>query len=171
MTGIARATLWLLALPELDERMLAQWTARLGASENARLARFREVRMPFHPERFTKRERQMVDKLVEACQRLELIFWEQSDPDGFILTDRSLSILGRKNGTTRVTAYGEGKKLIGIFDVEVSYDTSMLSAEITRIATQTKFNGAAIVGVGAGAQTFQVGANNGDTLTVTVGCW
>jgi flagellin len=42
-----------------------------------------------------------------------------------------------------------------------------LSAEITRIATQTKFNGAAIVGAGAGAQTFQVGANNGDTLTVT----
>ena len=42
-----------------------------------------------------------------------------------------------------------------------------LSAEITRIATQTKFNGKAIVGAGAGAQTFQVGANNGDTLTVT----
>src|SRR6187402_793748 len=42
-----------------------------------------------------------------------------------------------------------------------------LSDEITRIATQTKFNGAAIVGAGAGAQTFQVGANNGDTLTVT----
>jgi flagellin len=42
-----------------------------------------------------------------------------------------------------------------------------LSLEITRIATQTKFNGAAIVGGGAGAQTFQVGANNGDTLTVT----
>ena len=42
-----------------------------------------------------------------------------------------------------------------------------LSAEITRIATQTRFNGAAIVGAGAGPQTFQVGANNGDTLTVT----
>ena len=42
-----------------------------------------------------------------------------------------------------------------------------LSAEITRIAAQTKFNGIAIVGAGAGAQTFQVGANNGDTLTIT----
>ena len=42
-----------------------------------------------------------------------------------------------------------------------------LSAEITRIATQTKFNGTAIVGSGAGAQTFQVGANSGDTMTVT----
>ena len=42
-----------------------------------------------------------------------------------------------------------------------------LSAEITRIAQQTKFNGTAIVGSGAGAQVFQVGANNGDTLTIT----
>jgi pilus assembly protein CpaC len=49
-----------------------------------------------------------------------------------VLTDKSLSILGRKSGTTRVTAYGEGKKLIGMFDVEVNYDTSTLSAEITR---------------------------------------
>ena len=42
-----------------------------------------------------------------------------------------------------------------------------LSAEITRIASQTKFNGTAIIDTGAGAQTFQVGANPGDTLTVT----
>ncbi|MEO7852342.1 MAG: flagellin [Rubrivivax sp.] len=42
-----------------------------------------------------------------------------------------------------------------------------LSAEITRIAAQTKFNGTAIVGAGAGATTFQVGANNGDTLSIT----
>ncbi len=42
-----------------------------------------------------------------------------------------------------------------------------LSAEITRIAAQTKFNGTAIVGAGAGAQVFQVGANSGDTLTIT----
>jgi pilus assembly protein CpaC len=49
-----------------------------------------------------------------------------------VLTDRSLSILGRKSGTTRVTAYGEGKKTVGIFDVEVTYDTSMLASEITR---------------------------------------
>jgi len=49
-----------------------------------------------------------------------------------VLTDRSLSILGRKSGTTRVTAYGEGKKTVGIFDIEVTYDTSMLASEITR---------------------------------------
>ena len=42
-----------------------------------------------------------------------------------------------------------------------------LSQEITRIASQTKFNGTAIVGSGAGTQIFQVGANNGDTMTIT----
>jgi pilus assembly protein CpaC len=49
------------------------------------------------------------------------------------LTDRSISILGKKIGTTRVTVYGEGKRQIGIFDVEVSYDVSRLSTEIRRI--------------------------------------
>jgi pilus assembly protein CpaC len=48
------------------------------------------------------------------------------------LTDRSLSILGKKNGTTRVSAYAEGKKLIGVFDVEVVYDTSLVNSEIQR---------------------------------------
>ena len=50
------------------------------------------------------------------------------------LTDHSLSILGKKIGTTRVTVYGDGKKQIGIFDVEVSYDISRLSAEIARFS-------------------------------------
>jgi pilus assembly protein CpaC len=48
------------------------------------------------------------------------------------LTDRSLSILGKKIGTTRVTIYAEDKKLVGIFDVEVSYDVARLSAELRR---------------------------------------
>ena len=42
-----------------------------------------------------------------------------------------------------------------------------LSQEITRIAAQTKFNGTAIIGASAGANVFQVGANNGDTLNIT----
>jgi pilus assembly protein CpaC len=48
------------------------------------------------------------------------------------LTDKSLSILGKKIGATRVSVYGEGKKLVGVFDVEVSYDTSTLASEISR---------------------------------------
>ena len=42
-----------------------------------------------------------------------------------------------------------------------------LSAEIDRIATQTKFNGVAVIGSGATTTVFQVGANNGDTLAIT----
>jgi pilus assembly protein CpaC len=48
------------------------------------------------------------------------------------LTDHSLSILGKKIGTTRVTVYGQDKKPVGIFDVEVSYDISWLASEIAR---------------------------------------
>lgn len=48
------------------------------------------------------------------------------------LTDHALSILGKKIGTTRVTAYGPDKKPVGIFDVEVSYDISRLATEIAR---------------------------------------
>ncbi len=50
------------------------------------------------------------------------------------LTDHALSILGKKIGTTRVTVYGEDKKPVGIFDVEVSYDISRLGAEIARLS-------------------------------------
>ncbi len=48
------------------------------------------------------------------------------------LTDHSLSILGKKVGTTRVTAYGTDKKAVGIFDIEVSYDISRLAGEISQ---------------------------------------
>ena len=48
------------------------------------------------------------------------------------LTDHSLSILGKKIGTTRVTVYDADKKPVGIFDVEVAYDISRLASEIGR---------------------------------------
>jgi len=42
-----------------------------------------------------------------------------------------------------------------------------LDTEITRLATTTQFNGLAILDADAGAQTFQIGANKGDTLDIT----
>jgi flagellin len=42
-----------------------------------------------------------------------------------------------------------------------------LKAEIDRQIASTKFNGVAVIGVDAGAQVFQVGANAGDEITVT----
>src|SRR5664279_4966174 len=48
------------------------------------------------------------------------------------LTDHTLSILAKKIGTTRVSVYAEGKKMIGIFDVEVTYDITRLTNELKR---------------------------------------
>ena len=54
------------------------------------------------------------------------------------LTDKALSILGKKIGTTRVSLYGEGKKLVGVFDIEVSYDVSKLREELAQRYPQAK---------------------------------
>ncbi len=42
-----------------------------------------------------------------------------------------------------------------------------LGAEVTRTLTNTRFNGLNILGTDAGAQIFQVGADSGDTITIT----
>lgn len=62
------------------------------------------------------------------------------------LTDKSLTILGRKSGTTRVTAYGENKKLIGVFDVEVSHDTSMVASTLAKRFPYAKLKVASVNG-------------------------
>lgn len=50
-----------------------------------RLARFRQVRMPFRSTRLSASERQLVEKLVDASRYLEEIFWRQTDPEGLTL--------------------------------------------------------------------------------------
>jgi len=52
---------------------------------DARLARFKPVRMPYNASALSPRERQMVDQLVIALQQFENIFWRQSDPEGLAL--------------------------------------------------------------------------------------
>jgi hypothetical protein len=47
-------------------------------------ARFHRVEMPLPPD-LTPSERQMVDKLVEACHYLESIYWRQVDPEALSL--------------------------------------------------------------------------------------
>jgi pilus assembly protein CpaC len=48
------------------------------------------------------------------------------------LTDKSLYVLGKKLGRTSVSIYDTEKQLLGTLDVEVSYDTKELSAELRR---------------------------------------
>ncbi len=58
---------------------------------------------------------------------------EVSDPsvaDVNPLTDRHLSIFGKKIGATRIAAYDQDKKLVEIFDVDVTSDISTLESEI-----------------------------------------
>ena len=50
-----------------------------------RLARFKEVQMPFHSEGLSAREKQLVLKLVDASRYLEDICWRQVDPEGLEL--------------------------------------------------------------------------------------
>jgi hypothetical protein len=52
---------------------------------DARLARFKPVRMPYNASTLSARERQMVDQLVIALHQLENIFWRQSDPESLAL--------------------------------------------------------------------------------------
>jgi hypothetical protein len=51
----------------------------------ARLSKWKNVEMPFRSAGLTDRERQMVDKLVEACRLLDDVYWRQSDRDGLAL--------------------------------------------------------------------------------------
>ncbi len=50
------------------------------------------------------------------------------------LTDRAISVLGKKVGTTRVTVYADNRRHVGIFDIEVTYEVSRLATEIAKIA-------------------------------------
>jgi flagellin len=50
--------------------------------------------------------------------------------------------------------------------LSLQQEVTQLQAEITRVSA-TKFNGTTIVGASAGTFNFQVGANAGDTISVT----
>jgi len=50
-----------------------------------RLAKYKRVVMPFNEAKLSARERQMVEKLVEASRDLDDIYWRQSDPRGLDL--------------------------------------------------------------------------------------
>jgi hypothetical protein len=47
-----------------------------------RLAKWKPVEMPFRSAVLSVQERQMVEKLVDACRSLDEVYWRQSDPAG-----------------------------------------------------------------------------------------
>jgi pilus assembly protein CpaC len=76
----------------------------------------------------------------------DVVIGDATVADVNLLTDHSLSILGKKIGTTRVTVYGTDKKLVGIFDIQVSFDVTQLSSEIERISGTSGIKVASING-------------------------
>jgi hypothetical protein len=52
---------------------------------DARLAKFKPLEMPLDRAALSPREQQLVQKLVDAANALEQIYWRQSDPDGLAL--------------------------------------------------------------------------------------
>src|SRR5690606_23682744 len=77
---------------------------------------------------------------------VDIVVADPETADVLPLTDRSLSILGKKIGSTRLSLYGEGKQLVGVFDVEVSYDTSQLAAELRQQFPYAKFRVSSVNG-------------------------
>jgi pilus assembly protein CpaC len=76
----------------------------------------------------------------------DIIVADPEVADVLPLTDRSLSVLGKKIGSTRLSIYAEGKQLLGVFDVEVSYDTSQLAAELSRQFPHANFRVSSVNG-------------------------
>ena len=58
-------------------------TTGLGVAQDrdvaARLAKWKNVEMPFRSAGLTERERQMTNKLVEACRLLDDVYWRQRE--------------------------------------------------------------------------------------------
>jgi pilus assembly protein CpaC len=77
---------------------------------------------------------------------VDIVVADPETADILPLTDRSVSILGKKVGSTRVSVFAEGKQLVGVFDVEVSYDTSQLAAELARQFPHSTFRVSSVNG-------------------------
>jgi len=65
----------------------------------ARLAKFKPIEMPFNRAGLSEREQKLVGKLVDAANRMEQIYWRQSDPEGlklYVRLEKSADPLDKK---------------------------------------------------------------------------
>src|SRR5882724_8450252 len=75
--------------------------APLGVAPDldARLAKFKPIEMPFNRAGLSEREQKLVEKLVDAANRIEQIYWRQSDPEGlklYVRLEKSADPLDKK---------------------------------------------------------------------------
>jgi hypothetical protein len=92
--GLTLPVLWLVlfflsaplaAQTALNSQTSSMTDQKVAPDQDARLARFKPINMPFHQQSLTSREIQLVHKLVEGANYIERIYWRQSDPDGLKL--------------------------------------------------------------------------------------
>jgi pilus assembly protein CpaC len=86
------------------------------------------------------------ETLRTSLQFADIMVGDPEIADVIPLTDRSLSIHGKKIGSTRVSVYGEGKALVSVLDVEVAYDTAQLSEELARRFPSARFRVSSVNG-------------------------
>ncbi|MDB5651000.1 MAG: Type secretion system secretin RcpA/CpaC, associated with Flp pilus assembly, partial [Hyphomicrobiales bacterium] len=77
---------------------------------------------------------------------VDLVVGDPDIADVMPLTDQSFYIHGRKLGTTTISAYSADKSLVGTIDVEVSYNTKRLQAELRRRLPEARIEAASING-------------------------
>jgi flagellin len=84
------------------------------------------------------------------------------------VADGTLGTVGDMLSRMRDLAVQASNSTNGSGDLSnLNTEFTSLATEINRELTSTKFNGLAVLGSNAGTQTYQVGANNGDTITLT----
>ncbi len=86
-----------------------------------RLARWKPVEMPYHSETLSARERQEVDKLVDASREMEAIYWQQSDPEALKLYETT------KNANLKQLLFINGSRFDLIDDNKPFVGTKPLS--------------------------------------------
>ena len=102
------ATIFVFSLPsrllgQVDESGTKTNASRCAVQEPVhediatQLAKFKRVEMPFNATGLTVKKRKMVNKLVEASQDLESVYWRQSDP-------KALELYKRLDGCTAAQA-------------------------------------------------------------------
>ena len=75
-----------------------------------RVARFRVVSMPFQSQGLSAREKQLVEKLVEANRYIEDIFWRQNDPDALTLHQELAGATGARDKALREYLFINGSR-------------------------------------------------------------
>jgi pilus assembly protein CpaC len=126
-TLFKRATVsWLAALLALSNPLFAVTSNKALAQSNMRVVKLNP----------TQRTSQILvpigksENIRTSTGFMDVVVGDPEIADVMPLTDRTISVLGRKVGLTRISVYGEGKQLVGVFDVEVSHDTNAIAAAI-----------------------------------------